>query len=89
MNVKLAKAIISASLSWNALDNIEFAMFVEDVSCQSFNLPSRGYMTNTVLPILYRAGFDAVKGIIKKIQHISLTTDIWKSFSKISYITVT
>ena len=81
--------LVSASSPLNVLDNIEFAMFVEKVSSQSFNLPSRGYMTNTVMPILHKAGFDAAKGIIQNIQHISLTTDIWKSFSKISYITVT
>lgn len=49
----LCQAMISGSLSLNILDNVQFAMFIESVSCNLYNLPSRGYMTGTIIPVVY------------------------------------
>ena len=67
----------------------QFGIFVESVSDYTYNLPSRGYMTGTIVPIMYNACKTAITKIIKNNHHISLTTDAWKSFSKHSYITIT
>ena len=85
----LCQAMLSGSLSFNLLDNVRFTMFVEAISGNVYNLPSRGYMTRTVVPILYRACEDAVRDKIKNVHNISITTDAWKSFAKHSYITIT
>ena len=55
LNVKLGKAMISGSLSFNLLDNVEFGMFVESLSDYTYNLPSRGYMSGAIVPIMYNA----------------------------------
>ena len=85
----LCKAMLSGSLSFNLLDDVKFAMFVEAISSGVYTLPCRAYMTNTVVPIVYNGCVDAVKNIIKDVPNLSLTTDAWKSFSKQSYITIT
>ena len=46
-------------------------------------------MNSTVVPAVYNACKGAVSDILKKIQHISFTTDAWRSFNKDSYITIT
>ncbi|MCP4393475.1 MAG: hypothetical protein GY804_04305, partial [Alphaproteobacteria bacterium] len=89
LDTKLCKAIISGSLPYNILDNVQFAIFVETISCHTYNLPSRTYMTKTVTPALYRAIKDNIKDILEHVPYIALTTDAWKSISKQSYITVT
>ncbi|MCP4394582.1 MAG: hypothetical protein GY804_09995, partial [Alphaproteobacteria bacterium] len=89
LNTQLCKAIISGSLPYNILDNVQFAMFVENISSYTYNLPSRSYMTKTVTPALYRACKDTIKDILEHVPYIALTTDAWKSISKQSYITVT
>ena len=87
--MKFGKALISGSFSFNLLDNVEFGMFVESLSDYTYNLPSRGYMTGTIVPIMYDACKAAITKIIKDNHYISLTTNVWKSFSKHSYITIT
>ena len=76
LDTKLGKAIISASMSLNVLDNIDFAIFCEAASHNTYKLPSRGYMNSTIIPIVYKAGVVAVKKCIDKVQHLSLTTDV-------------
>ncbi|MCP4392729.1 MAG: hypothetical protein GY804_00390, partial [Alphaproteobacteria bacterium] len=88
-DTQLCQAIISGSLPYNILDNVQFAMFVESISSYTYNLPSRSYMTRTVIPVVYRACKDAIKDRLEHVPHIALTTDAWKSISKQSYITVT
>ena len=46
-------------------------------------------MTSFVVPAVYKACRGAVSDILKCIQHISFTTDAWRSFNKDSYITIT
>ena len=46
-------------------------------------------MTSCIVPCMYKACKVAVSKILKKIQHISFTTDAWRSFNKDSYITIT
>ena len=46
-------------------------------------------MNTTVILIVYNGCKNAENDILKKVHHISLTTDAWRSFSKHSYITVT
>ena len=89
LNRMLCLAILSGSLPWNILDNVQFAMFVEKASGNRYKLPSRTYMTSTIVPRLYQSCRDAVTDILKKIQHIAFTTDAWRSFHKDSYITIT
>ena len=70
------------------LDNILFAIFCESL-CPRYKLPSRGYMTNTIIPSLYDESLDIIKDILKQVKYLSMTTDAWSSLSKQSYITVT
>ena len=85
---KLARALVTGAVSINILDNVNFAIFCESL-CPRYKLPSRAYMTNTIIPSLYYESVDIIKDILKKVKYISMTTDAWTSFSKQSYITVT
>ena len=76
-------------MTFNILDNVHFGMFVESLSNNFYNLPSRTFMNGTIVPVVYKACQDAVREMIKNVHHISLTTDAWKSFAKQSYITLT
>ena len=55
LNMKLMLAMISSSVSFNILDNPEWGVFVETLSCHQYHLPSRMYMNGTIVPILYAA----------------------------------
>ena len=46
-------------------------------------------MTSCIVPSIYQACRGAVSDILKKIKHISFTTDAWRSLTKDSYITIT
>ena len=73
----------------NILDNVNFGMFIDDVSDNRYKLPSRTYMSHTVIPSLFVACEEIVTKLLMKRQYISLTTDAWRSFNRKSYITVT
>ena len=82
-------AILSGSLPFNVLDNVQFAIFVESLSGNRYKLPSRTYMTTTVVSAMYKATREVITEMLKNIQHIAFTTDAWRSFHKDSYITIT
>ena len=54
-DILLCQAIISGSLPFNILDNVHFGMFVESLSNNFYNLPSRGNMNGTIVPVVYIA----------------------------------
>ena len=82
LNIKLMLAMISSSVSFNILDNPEWGIFVESLSCNQYHLPSRQYMNGQIVPVIYAACQKAVSEKIKNIRHIALTTDAWKSLAK-------
>ena len=51
-NEKLARALLSGSISIQILDNIHFGIFCEEL-CSKYRLPSRFYMTNSVIPKMF------------------------------------
>ena len=87
--MKLLFAMISSSVSFNILDCPAWGVFVECLSDRKWNLPSRQYMNATIVSPVYDACEKAVIEKIKSQHHIAITTDIWKSFSKHSYVTLT
>ena len=72
---KLARALVTGAVSIIFLDNVQFAIFCESL-CPRYKLPSRGYMTNTLIPSLYYESVDIIKDILKKVKYISMTTDV-------------
>ena len=89
LNVKLLIAMISSSVSFNILDCPEWGVFVECLSGDKYNLPSRQYMNASIVSPVFNACEKSVIDILKTQHHIAITTDIWKSFSKHSYVTLT
>ena len=89
LNVKLLFAMISSSVSFNILDCPAWGIFVECLGERKWNLPSRQYMNASVVSPVYNACEKCVIEILKNQHHIAITTDIWKSFSKHSYVTLT
>ena len=78
MDALLGRSIISGSLPFNLLDNVDFGMFVECLSQYQYNLPSRAYMTGVIIPLMYKSCKDAVTQILRNVHHIALTTDAWQ-----------
>ena len=89
LNKQLCLAILSGSLPFNVLDNVQFAIFLENLSENRYKLPSRQYMTSTIVSAMYKATREVITEMLKNIQHIAFTTDAWRSFHKDSYITIT
>ena len=89
LNVKLLFAMISSSVSFNILDCPAWGVFVECLSDHKWNLPCRQYMNASIVSPVYNACEKSVIEILKSQHHIAITTDIWKSFSKHSYVTLT
>ena len=89
LHVKLGLARLSSCTPFNILDNPDWGRFMESLSHYQFYLPSRSYVTSTVIPNIYLACKNAVVEKIKGQPHIALTTDCWKSFAKQSYVTIT
>ena len=89
LNKYLCMALLSGSVSWNFLDNVQFGIFVEHLSNHMYKLPSRTYMTTCIVPAVYQACKDAVRAILQNKKNISFTTDAWRSINKDSYITIT
>ena len=52
LNRKLARALVTGAVSVNILDNVQFANFCESLNSR-YKLPSRSYMSNTIIPYLY------------------------------------
>ena len=89
LNKYLCLAMVSGSVSWNLLDNPQFAIFVEHLSIHQYNLPSRTYMLTCVMPGVHEACKEGVKALLKNKKNISFTTDAWRSINRDSYITIT
>ena len=75
LNVKLALAMLSSCTPFNILDNPDWGRFMESLSHYQFYLPSRSYVTSTVIPNIYLACKKAVVEKIKGQPHIALTTN--------------
>ena len=65
LNKYLCLAMVSGSVSWNLLDNPQFAIFVEHLSNHQYNLPSRTYMLTCVMPGVHEACKEGVKALLK------------------------
>ena len=90
LNVLLLTAMLSSSTPFSSIcDSAEWGMFVESLSHGQYRLPSRTYLSSSLAPAVEKALQYAVKEKLSQSHHISLTTDAWKSFNKISYITIT
>ena len=89
LNVKLLFAMISSSVSFNILDCPAWGVFLECLSDHKWNLPCRQYMNASIVSPVYNACEKSVIEILKSQHQIAITTDIWKSFSKYSYVTLT
>nr|CAI5817744.1 unnamed protein product [Callosobruchus analis] len=55
----------------------------------SYQLPSRKYISNTLLPALYEEKYNCVQKLVSDIQSATLTTDCWTSMNTESFIAVT
>ena len=64
---KLARALVTGAVSINFLDNVQFAIFCESL-CPRYKLPSRAYMTNTIIPSLYDESLDIIKDILNPLR---------------------
>lgn len=64
---------------FNILEDRGFRNFVKILN-SSYHLPSRKYVSNTLLPALYKEKYNYVENVVKNIQqNVTLTTDCWTS----------
>ncbi|XP_072375369.1 E3 SUMO-protein ligase ZBED1-like [Diabrotica undecimpunctata] len=66
-----------------------FRNFVQMLN-PSYQLPSRKYLSSTLLPAMYEEKYTEVENLIKNLQqNVTLTTDSWTSRNAESFIAVT
>ena len=85
----LAKFLISSTVSWNLLDNRQFADYSAEILEGRYNLPSCSYMVHNVITPMFHETKEEIKNKLKNIKYIALTTDAWTSIAQKSFITVT
>ena len=93
INSNQAKAIHHAIGEMIAVDSQPFSI-VEDLGFQrlmkltkpSYELPSRKYFTNTIIPEMYDKVMMKINTKITNASHISFTTDIWTNNADTSFI---
>merc|ERR1712106_178174 len=55
----------------------------------NYPFPSRNYLTERIMPSIYKSAWEYVKDVVNKAMHIVITTDIWSSKSKDQFISCT
>ena len=55
----------------------------------NYEIPSRKYVTNNVLPSMHTQLMKKVKQILEEAKYISFTTDIWTSISNDAFMSLT
>ena len=79
---------MTGSVSLNNVNNDPLANFCKSLN-PKYKLPSVVYMSNTIIPLLYRETQQKVKDILTKVNYISMTAHVWTSFSKQKYLSIT
>jgi hypothetical protein len=70
------------------VEDVGFKKFTHDMEPR-YKLPSRQYLSSSVIPSLYDHCANLLTGSISKATAIALTTDMWTSISNDSYMSVT
>ena len=55
LNIKFVLAMLSSSVSFNILDNPEWAVFLETLSNHQYNVHCCAYMNGRIVPLVYGA----------------------------------
>ena len=91
-----SKNIDQALIRMIAID-MQPATIVEDTGFQSlvclldsrYQLPSRRHVMRSLLPDMYTTRAGEIKRELLQISHVALTSDLWTSRTKESYLTIT
>ncbi|CAF3790922.1 unnamed protein product, partial [Rotaria socialis] len=63
---------------YSIVEDIGFRKLIQDI-CPNYEIPSRTYFSQKVVPGIYDNVFQSVKAHLDTANYISLTTDIWTS----------
>ncbi|XP_072400230.1 zinc finger BED domain-containing protein 4-like [Diabrotica undecimpunctata] len=73
---------------FSLVEDTGFRHFVNTLN-PAYQLPSRKYVTNTLLPALYEEKLHNVREMVKTVSSVTITTDCWTSINTESFMATT
>lgn len=73
---------------FSVVEDRGFQKFVRILN-PAYQLPSRKYISNTLLPALYEEKYNLVQEVVKNVRSVEVTTDCWTSINTESFMAVT
>lgn len=84
----IAKHIVIDTRPLDIVNDLGFVQLIKTLEPR-YDLASRTYITQTMIPNMYMKVRDQVMAILRKAEFVSLTTDGWSSRAAKGYVTVT
>ena len=78
VHLKIAEMIALDCQPYSVVDDIGFRAMVQALDPR-YNLPSRRYFTETVIPTIVVWMVQTIKANLKSVSYLSFTTDVWSS----------
>lgn len=73
---------------FSIVEDTGFRKFVNTLN-PSYQLPSRKYISNTLLPALYEQKYNSMQEEVKNVRAVTVTTDCWTSLNSDSFMATT
>lgn len=73
---------------FSMVEDTGFRNFVNNLN-PSYQIPSRKYISNTLLPALYEEKLENIKDVVKYVLAVTVTTDCWTSILTESFMATT
>ncbi|XP_073973000.1 E3 SUMO-protein ligase ZBED1-like [Rhodnius prolixus] len=85
---QLLKMIVKEYHPFSIVEDQEFRKLIK-LLCPSYNVPSRKYISNSLLPMIYKREESKLKSRFNEVNAVCLTTDCWTSVNNESFIAIT
>ncbi|XP_073995761.1 E3 SUMO-protein ligase ZBED1-like [Rhodnius prolixus] len=85
---QLLKMIVKEYHPFSIVEDQEFRKLIK-LLCPSYNVPSRKYISNSLLPMIYKREESKLKSKFNEVNAVCLTTDCWTSVNNESFIAIT
>lgn len=88
INLAIVKFVIGNFLPFCIVENRYFIELLQHLNSH-YKIISRSYLSNTLLQHAYESTIKKITAYINDAEYITLTTDIWTSIQRLSYISIT
>ena len=88
IHFKIGEMIALDNQPYSIVDDMGFKSLLQELR-PNYKIPKRKYFTDTIVPTIYESAKTFMQKSISMASFMSITTDIWSSNSKDSYISCT